>query len=343
MSHLNIRACLLASLVLVGSAATAQQISVTVDGKEVDFPGIGPQYMQGRVLVPLRGVFEQMGATVLWHPATRTVTADDGERSVKLKINSRTAWVNGDAVTLDVPAKIVKGSTVVPLRFLGEALRATVNWRNQNNLVEIITAGYTGTGRVQTNSQMRRFVTIDAGTVIPVRLDDELSSNNSRRGDAFTATIRQDDMASYAGIPWGAKIEGRVVTARAKRGNRPGLLELAFDRLKLPSGETYAINGSLIGLDSASVDRNANGVLVAKADKRDDRLVYAGVGAAGGLIIGILTKKPLEGTVLGGILGYLYGENKRRTDQSPDNVMLRPGTEFGVRLDSDVRVRETSP
>lgn len=341
MSHQNIRAFLLGSLMLIGSAATAQEISVTVDGKEVAFPGIGPQYMQGRVLVPLRGVFEHMGATVLWHPDSRTVTADDGERSVKLMINSRSAWVNGNSVTLDVPAKIVRGSTVVPLRFLGEALGATVNWHNQNNLVEIITAGNSGSSRVQTNSQMRRFVTIDAGTVIPVRLEDELSSNYSRKGDAFTATIRQDDMASYAGIPWGTKVEGHVVTARAKRGNQAGLLELGFDRLKLPSGETYAINGSLISLDSTSVDRNSNGVLVARADKRDDRLVYAGVGAAGGLIVGILTKKPLEGTVLGGILGYLYGENKRRTDQSPDNVMLKPGTEFGVRLDSDVRVKET--
>ena len=194
--------------------------------------------------------------------------------------------------------------------------------------------------RNQQTSQMRRFVVVEAGTVIPVRLDEELSSNTSRKGDRFLATLRQDDTETYAGLPWGTRVEGRVITARARRGADPGLLELEFDRLVLPDGTSQKINGSLISLDSDSVIRQPDGRIVTRADKKDDRLVYAGVGAAGGLIVGILTKKPLEGTILGGILGYLYGENKRKTDNQVSDVVLRRGTEFGVRLDTDVRVRQ---
>ena len=80
---------------------------------------------------------------------------------------------------------------------------------------------------------------------------------------------------------------------------------------------------------------NENGVLVAKS--KEDRMVYTGVGAGAGLIVGILTKKPLEGAILGGILGYLYGENKAK-NASPSNVVLKPGTEFGVRLERDVDI-----
>lgn len=342
MNTFSGKPALLAGLLILGAAASAQNdIRVTVDGQEVMFPGIGPKYMNGRVLVPVRGVFEHMGATVRWNPASRTVTADDGEKQIRLVINSKTAWVNGERQMIDVPARIISGSTVVPLRFLSEALGASVEWNSTQRLVSIISASGSGSVDNRAGLKLPPYITIASGTVIPVQLDEQLSSNVSRAGDIFTATIRQEDTANYAGLPWGTKVEGKVVTAKPKNGKNPGVLELDFTRFRLPNGATYPINGSLIALDSNSVETRADGVLVVRPEKKDDRLIYAGAGAAGGLIVGILTKKPLEGTILGGILGYLYGENKRKTDTSMDNVLLRPGTEFGVRLDSDARIRET--
>lgn len=336
-------ACFAACALLAGMAGAQQTIRVTVNGDPVSFQTTNPRYVDGRVLVPLRGVFEQMGAFVEWHPQTRTVTATKSDTDIKLQIGDRTAWVNGEGRSLDVPATLIAGRTMVPLRFLSESLGANVQWNATNSVVMITTTDVAvrnqNTTTNTTRSQMRRFTTLTTGTVIPVTLDTTLSSANSQRGDTFTATVRNDGSTEYADLPAGTKVQGRVVTARAHRGSDPGLLELEFTRLRFPDGTNRAIDGSLISLSNDAVTRNADGVLVARSNNKDDRLVYAGVGAAGGLILGVLTKKPLEGTLIGGLLGYLYGENRRR-NEPVSNVVLQPGTEFGVRLDRDVRIRQ---
>jgi hypothetical protein len=63
--------------------------------------------------------------------------------------------------------------------------------------------------------------------------------------------------------------------------------------------------------------------------------VMAGYGAGAGLLVGLLTKRPLEGLVLGGVLGYVFGSVNRDRER-PTNVNLRNGTELGVRVDRDV-------
>src|SRR2546421_12990874 len=84
--------------------AGAQQIAVTVNGESVQFSGVGPQQVQGRVMVPLRGVLEKLGAYVDWVPSTRTVVASRGDLDIHLPLGSRVARVNGREVMLDVPA-----------------------------------------------------------------------------------------------------------------------------------------------------------------------------------------------------------------------------------------------
>jgi len=345
----------LAAALMVAGVAGAQGINVTVDGQPVSFSGgMGPRSVNGRVLVPLRGVFEQMGAYVQWNPATRDVNATRGDSDVRLHIGDRAATVDGRQVTLDVPAMIINGATMVPIRFLSESLGAEVRWREAERLVLIDTANG---GRAQAidqtpnnywrDSQGRlrdengrwqdangawhnpggrwqdrngtwhgtnnnsgwngRAETIAASTVIPVSLDNSLSSSNSRRGDRFTATVRTTGNDYYGMLPSGTRVEGRVVTARAQRGNEPGLLELDFQRLRFPNGHTVAIDGDLVSLDNRGVIRDDNGRIRATGSARDQRVVYAGYGAGAGLLVGLLTKKPLEGTVIGGVLGYLAG------------------------------------
>ncbi len=106
----------------------AQNINVKVNGEFVRFDGIGPQQVQGRVLVPLRGVLEKLGAYVDWVPNTRTVVASRGNMDLQLPIGGRYARVNGRDVPLDVPAMTIAGSTMVPLRFVGETMGAEVSW-----------------------------------------------------------------------------------------------------------------------------------------------------------------------------------------------------------------------
>jgi hypothetical protein len=79
---------------------------------------------------------------VLWNPATNVVTAQRGDTQVQLVIGGRQATVNGRAVLLDVPATIVGGRTLVPLRFVSEAMGAQVDWDNATRVVTI-TSGTT--------------------------------------------------------------------------------------------------------------------------------------------------------------------------------------------------------
>ena len=90
-----------------------------------------PFISNGRVMVPVRGVMEEFGATVEWLPATSQVSIKYKDKNVKLKIGSKTAEVNGKAVTLDVPATIKDGRTFIPTRFVAEQLGLKVGWNEQ--------------------------------------------------------------------------------------------------------------------------------------------------------------------------------------------------------------------
>src|SRR5688572_27475993 len=101
-------------LVVMSSSLWAQGIAVTIDNQPVRFSGMGPRSVNGRVMVPLRGIFEALGAYVSWQSATQTVGATKGDVELSLRIGERIASVNGRDVLLDVPAQIINGSTMVP-------------------------------------------------------------------------------------------------------------------------------------------------------------------------------------------------------------------------------------
>jgi hypothetical protein len=130
------------SLLIVSAVPAAGQaaVRVFVNGEQVMFDQ-PPVVVGSRVLVPLRGIFEKMGATVVWVPEGRTVRAQSATTSVELRIGSTTALVNGASVTLDVPAQIVGGRTLVPLRFISESLGASVNYDAGTRTVVITSAG----------------------------------------------------------------------------------------------------------------------------------------------------------------------------------------------------------
>lgn len=131
--------CVLMALQTGG--AWAQSINVIVNGDPVQFVGTGPQQVNGRVLVPVRGVLEKLGAVVAWKPQTQSVIASNANVDIQLRLGDRQATVNGKTVLLDVPAMAIEGHTMVPLRFLGEALGAEVKWDNATRTVRIAANG----------------------------------------------------------------------------------------------------------------------------------------------------------------------------------------------------------
>ncbi|HEY4003444.1 MAG TPA: copper amine oxidase N-terminal domain-containing protein [Candidatus Xenobia bacterium] len=123
---------------LMAVPALAQQpVGVTVNGNPVTFDQ-PPVMSGGRVLVPLRGVFERLGATVTWNAATRSIVAQTGSTQVDLAVGSTQATVNGQAAAMDSPPILVNARAMVPLRFVSQALGATVNWDANQQRVAIL-------------------------------------------------------------------------------------------------------------------------------------------------------------------------------------------------------------
>lgn len=135
-----------AALGTTGAARAQQSISVTVDGEVVPFAGQQPVQRFGTVLVPLRGVFEKLGANVAYDPASKSILAVKGATSVTLQLGGSSAQVNGQTRALSVAAQAVNGTTLVPLRFVSEALGAGVDWRAASRTVVINTTGAAPTG-----------------------------------------------------------------------------------------------------------------------------------------------------------------------------------------------------
>ena len=118
------------------SAGGAGGITVTLNGQYLEFEQ-APVNIDGHVLVPMRKIFEAMGAKVLWDGPSKKVTGTLGGRTVELTIDSSTAALNGTAVTLDAPARNINGYTMVPARFITESLGAKVTWQGETNTVVI--------------------------------------------------------------------------------------------------------------------------------------------------------------------------------------------------------------
>ncbi len=102
-------------------------VSVFYNGEKVLFDQL-PVIENGRTLVPLRAIFEKIGAEVSWDAETSTITAVKDSTEIKLTLNSTTAYKNGEAITLDVPAKSVNGRTLVPVRFIADCFGVDVKW-----------------------------------------------------------------------------------------------------------------------------------------------------------------------------------------------------------------------
>ena len=112
----------------------SKQMDVNVDTYELD---VAPYIKEGYTMVPLRFVAEAFGAKVGWDDATKTVTIDFAGQNMKVVIGSTEAVVDGEAVTMPLPAEIVNSRTMVPVRFISEAFGFTVKWDDNTKVITI--------------------------------------------------------------------------------------------------------------------------------------------------------------------------------------------------------------
>lgn len=118
------------------SPPAVQTVAVNVDGTALQV-GEYAFLDRDKVKVPVRDIFEALGAVIRWDDATNTMIATKDDVTVEVKLNSKSAVVNGVMITLDTPTELYKGKMVVPIRFISESLGARVEWIAQEKKVNI--------------------------------------------------------------------------------------------------------------------------------------------------------------------------------------------------------------
>jgi len=335
-----------AGLGLTARAQSGPAPQITVNGQVLRTES-GAFTRNGRVLVPMRDIFQSLGATVNFNSLTREIAAQNGTTTVRLALGSKQASVNNVPVTLQSAAQSYGGRTYVPLRFVSEALGATVNYNAAGQMVAITGQGMAGNGTTLANGQGTSQVagisqiSVPNNVVVPVTIDEELSSANATVGQKFTATVVSKTNGDSE-FPAGTKLRGEVVAVSRKSGNTPGTLDLRFVRAILPDNERVALDGTLASLDGDST-QVVDGRLTAKGNtgSKNDTLKIVGIGAGAGFLLGkVLKQNSTLSAVLGAAGGYLYDKSKNKKNAA--EARLAAGTELGVRLRSNVTYRDTT-
>ncbi len=156
-------------------AHAAREVSVYLNGAFMSFD-VPAQIVNNRTLVPLRAIFEAMGAAVSWDEESKTATGIKGNTVVVLPVGSLSPTINGVVVPLDVPAQIVNNRTLAPLRFVGEAFGGSVTWDDE-----------TARADIRTNESAAEIAGIEKNPVDLTLTADELSCV---RKDGSTRPIR---------------------------------------------------------------------------------------------------------------------------------------------------------
>ena len=124
-------------LTYIPAMAEETPVTVMVDGEYVKFD-VQPTIIEGRTLVPVRAIFEALGAEVEWNGDTRTAVSSKGDTKVSVQIDNNVMKVNDADVVLDVPAQLIDNRTLVPVRAISEAYDCYVDWNGDKRTVIVV-------------------------------------------------------------------------------------------------------------------------------------------------------------------------------------------------------------
>src|SRR5262249_42113888 len=147
------------------------------------------------------------------------------------------ATVNGQMRYLDLAPRTIGDRTMVPMRFLGDALGGSVTWNGDTNMVAIVTTATSNTSSSytpppdETSPPTSANISLTTDEIVPVSLDEQLDSTSSHVGDTFTATVTGN---GYGDMPASTKIEGHVSSVSEMTDTQPGFIDLAFDKIDFP-------------------------------------------------------------------------------------------------------------
>lgn len=137
--------CMLFVLLFCTHSVFARDIKIYADGEEVRFPD-SPVIVNDRTLVPVRGIFEHLGAEVVWHDGRVTIVSESV--NIEMIIGSNEFMYNSELRSFDAAPKIIKDRTYIPLRAVSELLECEVIWDGESRSVHIYSEAYRGSKNI---------------------------------------------------------------------------------------------------------------------------------------------------------------------------------------------------
>lgn len=118
-------------------AYAAKEVKIEIDGKAMvpkDMPAV---IIDGRTMLPMRQIAQELGCEVNWNEAAKQIYVMRGSDIIVFTVDSKTGYENGKKFTMDVPATIVNDRTMLPVRALADALHLNIKWDDPNRIVSI--------------------------------------------------------------------------------------------------------------------------------------------------------------------------------------------------------------
>jgi copper amine oxidase-like protein len=295
----------LCGLAIAGSAyampASAASYQVILNGLDLALSQ-APVQVGGRLFVPMRSIFQGLSAGVAYDNGTINATA--GTNTVQVKIGSNQAVVDGRQVFLDAPPFLENSVAMVPLRFVSEALGASVDYNNQTGAINIAASK----------------PPIPSGSIINATLDTTLNTKNAYIGQPVTLTVTQNAQDATSPLA-GATIYGKVIEAQAAaQGTNPSV-QIAVDTIALAnSTDPQPIAAKVLKVDPIQ------GSMIAKE----------AAGTVGGMLLGNWIGKTMEsnqGGLIGAVGGYML------TSNSKANMTVPSGTPVTLQLTDPLQLQ----
>jgi hypothetical protein len=257
----------------------------------------------GRVFVPMRSIFEALGASLVFDKGV--VNATSGNNRVQVRIGSTQAVVNGQVQQLDAAPFLQGSTTMVPLRFVSEALGAAVDFNSVNGAIRIATANASPS---PTASRA-----VPAGTAITTNLTSSVNTASAQVNQPISLSVKAP-VPPGASVFEGATFYGHISQVQKASQGRNPMLELDVDSVRLAGTQTRLPVGATISKIAPSQGPNVG-------------LGAAGAGA--GMLLGNWIGK-MVGTDVGGAVGaaagYLLTSNNRQ------DITVGPGWDISVEL-----------
>lgn len=172
------------------NASAQESVSVYIEGERVVFNATDTpaQTINGRIMVPMRAIFEEFNMNVLWDGNTQTITGTDSNNVVIMKVNSNEMVVNNKKIVMDVPPTIINGRTLVPIRAVAEGLGVKVFWNGDVSAVTI----YSDNGNIE-------YIDMLDTNNKEIKVDKTLYGKYLAKG--FEKTEKNDTNKKYSQLP----------------------------------------------------------------------------------------------------------------------------------------------